>query len=179
MLEIRLLAPCARVLAVAYRWHSTGVPNSRRPCANWGGRHSWLCSVQRAAAVRDRVTAPGSPSFRTTGSRQSRAHLASHLKSHPCKISAPSAVESYPCKKTGGPPLSSGIMLRSVVIAAKACTMSTYTEFGANSHRICTCGFVGLKPPLESTLTIKKGGARVNRNSGATISALRSRIGRR
>jgi hypothetical protein len=158
MLEIRLLAPCARAVGLAYMWHGTGAPNSRRSCANWGGRHSWLCSVQHAAAVRDRVKAPRSPWFRTTGSRRSRAHVATHLKSHPCKISTPSPVESHPCRKTGGHPFRQALCCVPCHIAAKARRMSTYGEFGANSHRICSCEFIGLKPLLESTLTKREVG---------------------
>jgi len=72
MLEIRP-ALCADRVRAPSRSHS----------------HSWLCSVQRVApAVRDRVTAPGSASLRTAGSRHSSATY----------------LESYYCRKSRGAP---------------------------------------------------------------------------
>src|SRR5258708_3302560 len=49
--------------------------------------------------------------------------------------------------------------------------MNTYIGFDANYLRICTCEFVGLKPPLESTLTKKVDG------DGASIRKFRRRYG--
>lgn len=89
MLEIRPPALCADRVRAPLRWHS----------------HSWLCAVQRAAAVmRDRVTAPESASLRTADSRRSSAQIATDLESYSCTSTSATSVESYSCEKSRGAP---------------------------------------------------------------------------
>src|SRR5260370_23378734 len=91
MLEIRPPALCAYGRRLPCGWHS----------------HSWLCSLQRAAsAVRHRVTAPGSPSFRTASFHYFCANVTTNLESHSCTNVLITGLESYSCKKiVGGCPL--------------------------------------------------------------------------
>ncbi len=91
MLEIRPPALCA---------DGVRAPSQSRS-------HSWLCSVQCVApAMHDPVTAPGSASLRTAGSRQSSA---TYLESYSCTSMSATSLESYSCKKSRGasPPTTS------------------------------------------------------------------------
>src|SRR5579859_5616372 len=69
MLEIRPPALCAERVRAPLKWHS----------------HSWLCSVQRLDAARDRVTAPESASLPTADSRHRGAQMATNVESVSCK----------------------------------------------------------------------------------------------
>src|SRR5260370_16197072 len=75
MLEIRPLAPCARALGAACKWHS----------------HSWLCAVPWLSVVQGSAIAMAvrltetSPAFLPAQIQPVRARTAKHLESYPCK----------------------------------------------------------------------------------------------
>jgi len=89
MLEIRPPALCAERVRAPLKWHS----------------HSWLCSVQRLDAARDRVAAPESASLRTADLRHSDWQFASNVESISCTKPCGTGVESYSCKNHRGAPL--------------------------------------------------------------------------
>src|SRR5260370_22172668 len=75
MLEIRPLAPCARALGAACRWHSP----------SWLCAVPWLSVVQGSAiAMAVRLTET-SPAFLPAKIQPVRARTAKHLESYPCK----------------------------------------------------------------------------------------------
>jgi hypothetical protein len=168
MLEICPSSLCAYESRVACRGHSTGAPNSRRFCVNWGGstgarnsrrfcvdwggRHSRPFPGQ-AAAVRDRVTPPGPASLRTAGSRNSRRLLITILESYSCRMRRNKQIKIILLRKNRGATPPRAIMLLTFSFSIKACGMSRYAKFARNSSRICTYGFIELKRAVESTLT--------------------------
>jgi hypothetical protein len=154
MLEIYPHAFCTDGRPVPGGWYGTVAPNSRRSCVNRGGRHSWLCSVQHAApAVRDRVTPPGPASLRAARSRNSRRRIVTIVESYSCRMRKINPLKSYSCGKIGGRPLPAQLCCLRYPFRFKACGMSRCAKFARNSSRICTYGFIELKPALESTLT--------------------------
>jgi hypothetical protein len=141
MLEIRPPAPCADRVRAPSRSRS----------------HSWLCSVQCAApAARDRVTAPGSASLRTAGSRHSSA---TDVESYSCTNTSATSVESYSWKKGGGAPppnratpLFRAANLSKIGVAARRFAARPRSEPGGIWTRAA-----GSQSPLESALTPKHG----------------------
>src|SRR5579863_7053573 len=136
MLVIHPRPVCAHELGVPPTWHS----------------HSWLCSVQPAPPVRERATDPAPAWPRPSNTAIPRTQLATHLESYSCTRSKLNNIRIILLhKSTGGHP-PGGIMLQKPRFSAKPSRISTCANSDRNSRRICTYGFIGLKPPLESAL---------------------------
>ena len=119
--------------------------------------HCWLCSVHCAApAVRDPVTAPGSASLRTAGSRHSRA---TDLESNSCTNTCGTSVESYSCKKSRGvpPPHLAAPLLRAANLSKLGVTAGRFAARARSEHGGIRSCATGSQSPLESALAPKHG----------------------
>jgi len=152
MLEICPSSLCAYESRVPCRGHSTGAPNSRRFCVNWGGRHSRPFPGQ-VAAVRDRVTPPGPALLRTARSPNSRRRIITIVESYSCRMHRNKYHKITLLRENRGATPPCSIMLLTLSLSIKASRMSRCEKFAHNYPRICTYGFIELKLALESTLT--------------------------
>ena len=121
---------------------------------SWWHSHSWLCVLNSAPlAMAAGMTWTSHVLLPTTHTYRSPSLTVNLLESNYCKDSIGTPLESYSCRKIGERPPRSRIMLASV---SELCRIGTYKQSAPNFRIISTCGIIGLKPTLESTLPQKE-----------------------